>query len=341
MKKSIISMSLALAMSPLYVSADSEGFYFGPRVGMSMLNDACASGSECEDKKVGAGLLLGYGFDDRLSVEGSYDLLGKFKTSFDEENGNRVLSNGKLSALTLAPKLDFPIDEVSDIYGKIGISRWNWDSKDAKQEGTSLLAALGYDRQLTDLINLRLEYQLMRDLTDNYFRGVDAHFVNLGMTLHLGRTSAQPPAPEPVVVAPIKKPEPPKKPVVQAPKRLVLTSASGVEMFKTGQSSLSKNAQNELLPLLRRLTKFEQATISVTGYTDSVGAAAFNQKLSEKRAQTVADYFTSRGIDPSRITVSGKGEANPVASNDTADGRAKNRRVEITSPEFSYEVPAN
>ncbi|RXJ74245.1 hypothetical protein CS022_04060 [Veronia nyctiphanis] len=336
MNKSVISLSLALAMTPLSTIADSEGFYLGPRVGMSMLDDACISGLPCKDKKVGAGLLLGYGFDDRLSVEGSYDILGSFKTGFNTTAG-AVKSDGKLSAITLAPKLDFPINDVSDVYAKVGVSRWDWNGgSGADQEGTSLLAALGYDRQLTDLINLRLEYQLMRDLTDDYFRGVDNHFVNLGMTVHFGRTTEEPPAPQPVVVAPIKKPEPPKKPEIKK-KRVVLSSASGVEMFKTSSSSLSKNALDELLPLLRRLQTFAESTITITGYTDSTGKASFNQKLSEKRATTVAEYFTSNGIDPNRITVVGKGEADPVASNDTAQGRAKNRRVEITSPEFSYE----
>ncbi len=65
------------------------------------------------------------------------------------------------------------------------------------------------------------------------------------------------------------------------------------------------------------------------GHTDSVGADAYNQKLSEKRAQAVKDYLTSKGTDASRVYVEGKGEKQPVADNKSSDGRAKNRRVEI------------
>ena len=69
--------------------------------------------------------------------------------------------------------------------------------------------------------------------------------------------------------------------------------------------------------------------VSVEGHTDSVGSVAYNQTLSERRAKTVRDYLVSQGIDASRITTRGFGKSKPIASNDTAEGRAENRRVEI------------
>jgi OOP family OmpA-OmpF porin len=65
------------------------------------------------------------------------------------------------------------------------------------------------------------------------------------------------------------------------------------------------------------------------GYTDSVGPASYNLKLSEMRAKAVAKALEERGIDASRLTAKGFGESNPIASNDTPEGRAKNRRVEV------------
>jgi len=67
----------------------------------------------------------------------------------------------------------------------------------------------------------------------------------------------------------------------------------------------------------------------VGGYTDSTGSPAYNQELSERRAQSVADYLTSHGISGGRLTVKGYGEANPVADNKTREGRAHNRRVVV------------
>jgi outer membrane protein OmpA-like peptidoglycan-associated protein len=69
--------------------------------------------------------------------------------------------------------------------------------------------------------------------------------------------------------------------------------------------------------------------VMVTGYTDSIGSDAYNLRLSERRADTVRDALVADGIAASRITTKGMGKANPVASNDTAEGRARNRRVEI------------
>ena len=69
--------------------------------------------------------------------------------------------------------------------------------------------------------------------------------------------------------------------------------------------------------------------VRVVGHTDSAGAEAYNQRLSERRASAVADYLAGKGIPRSQLTFEGRGESSPVASNDTADGRSQNRRVEL------------
>ncbi|NCO58590.1 MAG: OmpA family protein, partial [Deltaproteobacteria bacterium] len=69
--------------------------------------------------------------------------------------------------------------------------------------------------------------------------------------------------------------------------------------------------------------------LEVQGHTDSTGSALLNQRLGEQRAQAVAGYFTTHGIDASRLTAKGYGSAQPATTNDTADGRAQNRRVEL------------
>ena len=75
----------------------------------------------------------------------------------------------------------------------------------------------------------------------------------------------------------------------------------------------------------------EDATIQVTGYTDSIGSEKYNQELSMRRAQAAQEYLVSNGVDQKRIVLSGMGESNPIASNDTAEGRAQNRRVEVAA----------
>lgn len=90
----------------------------------------------------------------------------------------------------------------------------------------------------------------------------------------------------------------------------------------------------QFLPVLDNLAltlrEYNQTVIEVAGHTDSVGSDAYNQKLSERRAQSVGDYLASRGVMRERMITVGAGETRPVASNDTEYGRSQNRRVEIT-----------
>ena len=96
----------------------------------------------------------------------------------------------------------------------------------------------------------------------------------------------------------------------------------------------SSNLQSQFLPVLDNvagtLNQYNQTIVEVAGHTDSVGTDAYNQALSERRANAVAGYLGSKGIMQQRMIVVGAGETRPVASNDTDSGRAQNRRVEIT-----------
>jgi outer membrane protein OmpA-like peptidoglycan-associated protein len=78
------------------------------------------------------------------------------------------------------------------------------------------------------------------------------------------------------------------------------------------------------------LAEYDKTVIEVAGHTDSVGSDSYNQQLSERRANSVATYLSGRGVNRSRVVTVGAGENHPVASNETDEGRAQNRRVEIT-----------
>jgi outer membrane protein OmpA-like peptidoglycan-associated protein len=78
------------------------------------------------------------------------------------------------------------------------------------------------------------------------------------------------------------------------------------------------------------LEEFEKTLVDVVGHTDSTGSDAINQPLSEDRAASVGAYLQSRGVIPQRLATAGVGSRYPIAGNDTPEGRALNRRVEIT-----------
>lgn len=99
--------------------------------------------------------------------------------------------------------------------------------------------------------------------------------------------------------------------------------------FVTDSSKLSGDDQTSLDDAAATLKKFPVLRAEVAGYTDSIGAAGYNQKLSQERAQSVKQYLVAHGVAADRLTTHGYGESDPVASNKTAAGRAKNRRVEL------------
>jgi outer membrane protein OmpA-like peptidoglycan-associated protein len=99
-------------------------------------------------------------------------------------------------------------------------------------------------------------------------------------------------------------------------------------VLTTEDKAILDNAYTRLAPY-KDLLQQKLSHIDVTGYTDTSGPEAYNQTLSEKRANSVADYMAGKGTDRGHMVVKGMGEANPVADNGTRDGRIRNRRVEL------------
>src|SRR5271167_1430667 len=110
------------------------------------------------------------------------------------------------------------------------------------------------------------------------------------------------------------------------------------QLFASGSWQMSNQGKQIIAKMASQLAPTQQNKLLVTGYTDNapIGPAlqqqgiTSNQVLSQKRAETVMQYLISQGLNPSLVSAKGFGDANPVASNDTAQGRAKNRRVELT-----------
>lgn len=100
--------------------------------------------------------------------------------------------------------------------------------------------------------------------------------------------------------------------------------------FAVDSADISANFYPVLDSVAEVLKEFDKSFVEIAGHTDSTGPEAYNQLLSEKRAQSVASYLVSRGVRADRFIVVGAGESRPIASNDTPEGRALNRRVEIT-----------
>jgi OmpA-OmpF porin, OOP family len=134
-----------------------------------------------------------------------------------------------------------------------------------------------------------------------------------------------PPAVEPVAVAPMA----PPPAYVPVPEKIVI---DGVH-FDFDKSTLKPTATEILDNAVTAIQPSSSRRFTVSGYTDSVGSDAYNQALSERRAKSVSDYLVEHGVEAQRLDSAAYGESRPVADNNTVEGRAQNRRVEIDAIE--------
>ena len=107
-----------------------------------------------------------------------------------------------------------------------------------------------------------------------------------------------------------------------------ITFSSGI-LFDVNRADLKDFSRAELAKLAAILNKYDDTNILLAGHTDSTGSDEYNVRLSRRRAQSVSDYLSIQNVNPERFTVYGYGKSDPIASNDSADGRAQNRRVEV------------
>lgn len=326
MKKlaAVISASLLMASTSAMAQV-----YVGAKVGKTWLDDACVAGQPCEDDSTSLGAFLGYDLNKYFAIEGGYDYLGDFKTGSAGLQG----SDDEVSAITLAPKLSYPLTDDISLYGKVGGAYVDYGS----EHDWSYLGAAGLEFDSHQNVTVRLEYQALTDMNNDIVRA-KANTATLGVVYKFGGQNEAAPAPVVVEEEPMVEEEPvvAEEPVVEEPTVNVFETQMDTSNFAFNSAELKPESAEQLNELVSFMNEYPQSHVVIVGYTDSSGAAAYNQKLSEQRADAVANVLLDKGIDSSRISASGEGENNPIADNSTAEGRAMNRRVEISVPSFEY-----
>ncbi|MFC5079856.1 Outer membrane protein A precursor [Vibrio thalassae] len=319
MRKLVVAASIIGAMTAVPVIAN-EGLYLGGRLGGSFLSNACnISGAPCTESGFSAGFFAGYDWNDYIALEFANDLLGSYKTSFVGD-GASYIQQDNIGALTLAPKFSYSFTDDWSVFGKVGAAYTSHVDK------TSLMGGVGVEYDFATAWSGRLEYQRINKATNDWFNtGIDTVWLGISYSFGKAAAAAQPPAEAP--------------PVAEV---LVMTKTfeqvSGQENFAFNVTQLDESNKSDLIPLIALMQENPESTVTITGYTDNTGPEEVNQRVSEERAESMAAYLESQGIDRSRMTVSGMGESNPVATNSTKEGRAQNRRVEFIVPKYEYSI---
>jgi len=318
--KAALPLAIMLAL-PSVANAATPGWYTGARIGGSTFHSACdVAGQSCDkDSAPVGGVFAGYQQNDYFSIEGGYTYLGEASLA-PAAVGQKVTSYDA-KALDLVGKLQANLSDSFDVYAKAGVAmvrvNANGANLDETDNGLSPTVGAGLEYYFDPSLSMGLDYQVYFDAGDDSTGVSEIHLYTLNMTYHFGEAQAPVPVAEP-------------EPVVMTK---VINPVAVTVHFATDSEMLTPATKAELDPVIARLKANDEYQLRIAGNTDSTGSEAYNAKLSEKRAQSVADAIAAEyNVDPARLIVEGKGELNPVASNATAEGRAQNRRVDIYVP---------
>lgn len=320
-KKTLIASLVALSASA--AMANDNGFYLGAGAGYVKAHDLCenltavaGTPNSCDDHSDDAwNIFGGYKINRNIAVEAGYSDLGNFQGNA----GTGTFGSYSATSYDTAILGILPLGDMLNVYARGGYSLVNADThvnpggiapKDGGSEGTWVYGA-GLGVNVTDNIEVRADWRRYDDVGNNSGGGLPAQIVqhvdldvySLQAVYHFGAHEAP----------------------VAAPAEEV--SLNIQVLFDTAKSVVKPEYQGEIQKAADFLTAHPEAKAVIEGHTDNVGTDAYNQGLSERRANSVMNAIVAKGIDASRLSAVGYGESKPVASNATAEGRQENRRV--------------
>ncbi|HDO1328570.1 porin OmpA [Aeromonas veronii] len=335
MKKSLITLLVTgLLAANAQAAGQDNTWYGGAKLGWSNFygideSNALTLGNETNDA-LGAGVFGGYQINKNLGLELGYDYLGKYK--YDAVKSGAAFSDevtAQLAQLTL--KLGFPVTDNLDLYGRVG-GGYGWaDTKSDVYKDDSrfvMVGALGAEYAFNLDWAARLEYQYTTPYGSRDDTGLrmDNGLLSLAAVYRFGQVAPVAPAPAP---------EPAPAPVM-VEKQFTLSSDV---LFDFNKATLKPEASQALDSLYSQIEEArpKDGVATVIGHTDRIGSDAYNQKLSEQRAQTVANYLVGKGIPAAKINVEGRGKSSPVTG-DSCVSKSKRELIVCLAPDRRVDV---
>lgn len=346
-------VALAVIASP-FAAAQDAGWYVGANAGQSRakIDDERITGSLAgrglsgisiadDDRDTGYKIYGGYKINKNFAVEGGYFDLGKFGYAATTDQGT-LNGNIKLKGLNLDLVGMLPITDKFSAFGRVGVNyaeakdsftgtgAVNVVNPNPSKRAANLKVGLGLQYAFTESLAMRGEVERYR-INDAVGNKGDIDLISLGLLYQFGAAKAAPVAitemPEPVAVAAAPAPVVAAQPAPVPVSEKVTFAAE--TLFDFDKSVVKPEGKAALDDLLRKLEGMDAEVMITVGHADAIGSDDYNQKLSIRRAEAVKAYLVSTGVDAQRVYTEGKGEAQPIADNKTAEGRAKNRRVTV------------
>lgn len=357
MDKKIIFLGSLIFAGNVAASGQDTPWYLGARVGATLydnLDQIGTSNKIKDDINFAGGIFLGYNINDWFALETGYTYLGEMKIS----DARSIESN----AIEVVGKFTWQTTDSLDLFAKAGAFGYKTKGYDTlsglNDKGFDATVGFGIEQHYNNNLSVRLEYQFYNNLTLDdapYNAEWDTHLLALGLVYSWGAPEKIAVTEAPMTQVVVEEEKIVKEPVIEEVivKEVVIEEVATVAVVKQSiniepktvevyfdfnKQNLSQKSVEQLQPIINHLQQYPDAKVVLVGHTDSHGSMQLNQKLSEQRANTVSDYLAKEySISADRITTSGEGETSPIASNDTAEGRAKNRRVSVFSPSFLME----
>lgn len=326
MKTKFIAFSVAVALAGASFAANAavEGTWdIGAKVGAAWANAGTNDDMKFSDKNgYGVGLYAGYNIKSWVGVEAGFNYFGGFKV---KELADNAEHSTHMWGPEFAVRLAYPFDEKgSDIYVRGGVAGLYLDAKDGSNEHAfSPLLGLGIQYHFTKSFGIRAGYDYYFNVPDIEYntKKVDydgLHFAYLGFQFTFGGESA---------------------PVKKEQAKVRVTESHNLQagtLFPFDGSVLSAQGKKEISDVVASSKKLDAAEFEVYGYTDRIGSDAYNLKLSQKRADAVANELVSDGVTPK--VVEGRGKANPVTGNKCDTVKGKKALVDCLAPDRRVEI---
>ena len=362
----ILATQAAWAGEESFINPDwaNSAWYIGAGIGQSRANvddarlkssltanGATLNSFTTDERSIGGKLYIGKQLNQYVAIEGGLFDLGQFGFN-STTSGNGVLNGDvRFRGANLDLVGQVPLSQRFSLLGRIGA---NYARTSTHFSGNRLFAVsnpnpaerklnakagLGLEVKLSEALALRAEVERYR-VNDAVGNRGNVDMASLNLVYKLGRPAARPvvitPPPaaaEPLVYTPAAELVPAPQVVETAPPAPVLVSEkisfAAETLFDFDKALVKPEGKTALDTLLVKLQGMNTEVMITVGHSDSVGADAYNQQLSLRRAEAVKAYLVSKGGDASRVLTEGKGETQAIADNKTAEGRAKNRRVTV------------
>ncbi|ELI6434097.1 porin OmpAII [Aeromonas salmonicida subsp. salmonicida] len=321
MKMAPALIALAIAAMGTSTAQAADDWYTGIGAGWAYGHDLNDFGKDADKDATALSLFGGYNFNDYYAAELGYLYAGKAGVDGVDF---------KTQGATLSGLARLPLNDIFSVFAEGGAYFNHVNGNGNSDNGTAPLAGVGLTAKLSDLIDVQARYRYMWNLGDEQKTWeTNMSVATLELVMHPNRTSYVAP-----VAAPA--PEPVPEPVV-VDKSFSLSSDV---LFAFGKSSLKPEGVASLNTLYQQIVDVQpkDGSAVVVGYTDRIGSDGYNLKLSEARARTVADFLVGKGLPAGKVSIDGRGKAEPVTGTQCDGIKAKAQLIACLAPDRRVEV---